>query len=815
MFRPAGYFSGLPCPFHQAEDGSCRRPHCQYLHESWRQPAAERHPSAVGGPSEGLSISSITTEDENAKQQLAKPTELFPCEYQEANSEASPFRRKFRKRSRSCSPVEPEESDDECDLVIDEPALVNKRPRKNRNYKNLNREEELDDVIHAEELRGSIIADGPGYTPGKSEKRADLEKSGKCLNESEKAGSVSLKANKIYLPDVNTETQKISEQRERHGCNSQKHKSASAEADVQKKILKQEKAESNILVKEFVQKYTGSEKGVGSGGVTKSVLCSSHSSGNESTIKRPGKQIILDTKKSCSTDKKLGKSPKDTYSYPTDFLNVDKEACSGTILQTKNIDKSSSVQPVCRNKKEGEKILSSSAEDMESSGEDTEISESDDPIEECRRIFEEFEKEAQKKDSDKQTHEKNVDASLLETEVNVAGQKRRITDIPKFDVCNKNEMEPFKRSPVQQGPKNPRIQTAQLKARELIASIATDSGQEKSMSKQSAIQIQTSSDLLEVQPVEIVSGQLHKPSKGNAEIAMPCKLSVRSIEKTALMLFEGYVKKKPFIPESASKVPREIRQRYFKLFFEHYLKICSTVDEAGGKARIEEQSIYDRCGSKNMYLNFAVKTVKKLRDHGQSSDIKTPSGAGSVKADNEKVAGGLEKHYSCCEGIVGSPGCQIAKCYTSQGLELTRVTVVDDKLQVVYDTFVKPHNEVIDYNTSFSGVTEDNLKNTKTTLRDVQAVLLNLFSADTILIGHSLENDFFVLKLIHDTVVDTSILFPHRLGPPNKRALRSLMADYLMRIHQGDVNGHNSTEDAIACMELIFWKIKEDKKRRK
>uniref|UniRef100_A0A8B9V8G0 C3H1-type domain-containing protein n=1 Tax=Anas zonorhyncha TaxID=75864 RepID=A0A8B9V8G0_9AVES len=906
MFRPAGYFSGLPCPFHQAEDGSCRRPHCQYLHESWRQPAAERHPSAVGGPSEGLSISSITTEDENAKQQLAKPTELFPCEYQEANSEASPFRRKFRKRSRSYSPVEPEESDDECDLVIDEPALVNKRPRKNRNYKNLNREEELDDVIHAEELRGSIIADGPGYTPGKSEKRADLEKSGKCLNESEKAGSVSLKANKIYLPDVNTETQKISEQRERHGCNSQKHKSASAEADVQKKILKQEKAESNILVKEFVQKYTGSEKGVGSGGVTKSVLCSSHSSGNESTIKRPGKQIILDTKKSCSTDKKLGKSPKDTYSYPTDFLNVDKEACSGTILQTKNIDKSSSVQPVCRNKKEGEKILSSSAEDMESSGEDTEISESDDPIEECRRIFEEFEKEAQKKDSDKQ-------------------------------VCNKNEMEPFKRSPVQQGPKNPRIQTAQLKARELIASIATDSGQEKSMSKQSAIQIQTSSDLLEVQPVEIVSGQLHKPSKGNAEIAMPCKLSVRSIEKTALMLFEGYVKKKPFIPESASKVPREIRQRYFKLFFEHYLKICSTVDEAGGKARIEEQSIYDRCGSKNMYLNFAVKTVKKLRDHGQSSDIKTPSGAGSVKADNEKeltgdvlyellkdyllteqqliennfprpnpekngsaifrgvrkkvvsdkfrrtccrcgevftvssgkhrlkecnyhsgrlleqrVAGGLEKHYSCCEGIVGSPGCQIAKlhvhdgrketldgfvktliksppsdkkhgiyaldcdmCYTSQGLELTRVTVVDDKLQVVYDTFVKPHNEVIDYNTSFSGVTEDNLKNTKTTLRDVQAVLLNLFSADTILIGHSLENDFFVLKLIHDTVVDTSILFPHRLGPPNKRALRSLMADYLMRIHQGDVNGHNSTEDAIACMELIFWKIKEDKKRRK
>ncbi|XP_035166690.1 RNA exonuclease 1 homolog isoform X5 [Oxyura jamaicensis] len=306
------------------------------------------------------------------------------------------------------------------------------------------------------------------------------------------------------------------------------------------------------------------------------------------------------------------------------------------------------------------------------------------------------------------------------------------------------------------------------------------------------------------------------------------------------------------------------------------------------QALVEERSIYDRCGSKNMYLNFAVKTLKKLRDHGQFSDIKIPNGAGSVKSDEEKdfertccrcgdvftvssgkrrlkecnyhsgrvleqkVPGGLEKRYSCCEGIVGSAGCQIAKlhvhdgrkekldgfvktliksppsdrnrgiyaldcdmCYTTQGLELTRVTVVDDKLQVVYDTFVKPDSEVVDYNTRFSGVTEDDLKNTTTTLQDVQAILLNLFSADTILIGHSLENDLFALKLIHDKVVDTSLIFPHRLGLPHKRALRSLMADYLMRIHQGDVDGHNSSEDAIACMELILWKVKEDNKRRK
>ena len=149
---------------------------------------------------------------------------------------------------------------------------------------------------------------------------------------------------------------------------------------------------------------------------------------------------------------------------------------------------------------------------------------------------------------------------------------------------------------------------------------------------------------------------------------------------------------------------------------------------------------------------------------------------------SHKVLGGLERQYSCFEGVLGSPRCQVAKlhvhdqkenlegfvktfvkfphpdryhsvlavnyemCYTVKGLELTRVTVVDHSLQVVYDTFVKP-DEVIDYNTRFSGVVEDDLKNTKTSIHDVQAILLNLFSADTVLIGHSFEHSLYALKV--------------------------------------------------------------------
>ena len=39
------------------------------------------------------------------------------------------------------------------------------------------------------------------------------------------------------------------------------------------------------------------------------------------------------------------------------------------------------------------------------------------------------------------------------------------------------------------------------------------------------------------------------------------------------------------------------------------------------------------------------------------------------------------------------------QCYTKQGLELTRVTVVNAELKVIYDTFVKPESKVVDYNT--------------------------------------------------------------------------------------------------------------------
>ncbi|XP_077972095.1 uncharacterized protein LOC120338895 [Styela clava] len=215
-----------------------------------------------------------------------------------------------------------------------------------------------------------------------------------------------------------------------------------------------------------------------------------------------------------------------------------------------------------------------------------------------------------------------------------------------------------------------------------------------------------------------------------------------------------------------------------------------------------------------------------------------------------RVGRGWEKRYSCCQERIGSEGCTVGDShvhadnkldrsgyvrtlmksppsdgnagiftldcemsYTVNGLELIRVSVLDTNCELIYDTLVKPSGRVLDYNTRWSGITEDNMTNVKTTIRDVQAVFLSKFSADTILMGHSLESDLIALRIIHETVIDTSVVFPHKRGFPYKRALRTLCSEFLGLVIQNMAGeGHDSTEDASACMKLMLWKVEEDGK---
>ncbi|KAJ8965114.1 hypothetical protein NQ314_004339 [Rhamnusium bicolor] len=221
------------------------------------------------------------------------------------------------------------------------------------------------------------------------------------------------------------------------------------------------------------------------------------------------------------------------------------------------------------------------------------------------------------------------------------------------------------------------------------------------------------------------------------------------------------------------------------------------------------------------------------------------------------VSGELQQghdEYTCCKGKKGSSGCTQAilhvwsgisngtngpylnfvrtrekkkptldgnyevyaidceMCFTIDGLELTKVTVVGIDGRLVYDSFVKPYNDIIDYNTRFSGITAKDLRlrGGAKRLCQVQNDLLSFIDINTILIGHGLENDLRALKIVHDHVVDTAFVFPHYHGLPYKRSLKNLASTILKRDIQCGDKGHDSYEDACACMELMLWRIRRE-----
>lgn len=149
---------------------------------------------------------------------------------------------------------------------------------------------------------------------------------------------------------------------------------------------------------------------------------------------------------------------------------------------------------------------------------------------------------------------------------------------------------------------------------------------------------------------------------------------------------------------------------------------------------------------------------------------------------------------------------------TTIGIEIVRVTVINHEGEEVYESKVKPTNLILDYKSKYSGITEESLQNCSKRLLDVQLDLMKIFDRDTILIGHSLESDLKALKMVHYNVVDTSIIYPHKYGPPFKWGLKLLSEQHLQRIIQSE-EGHDSKEDALASLDLVWKKLKEDVKK--
>ncbi|KAL9096054.1 MAG: hypothetical protein Q9165_001576 [Trypethelium subeluteriae] len=175
--------------------------------------------------------------------------------------------------------------------------------------------------------------------------------------------------------------------------------------------------------------------------------------------------------------------------------------------------------------------------------------------------------------------------------------------------------------------------------------------------------------------------------------------------------------------------------------------------------------------------------------------------------------------------------------YTTNGLELIRLTATEWLSgKELLDVFVQPEGFILDFNSRFSGVWPEDFDKAKPydgvtpppltigddrhkQLRKVpspaaaRTLLMSLLTPSTPVIGHALDNDLRAVRLIHPTIVDTVLLFPHRRGLPARRALRDLASEHLgWKIQTGgragassksNDGGHDSKEDANAAGELV------------
>ena len=190
--------------------------------------------------------------------------------------------------------------------------------------------------------------------------------------------------------------------------------------------------------------------------------------------------------------------------------------------------------------------------------------------------------------------------------------------------------------------------------------------------------------------------------------------------------------------------------------------------------------------------------------------------------------------------------------YTTLGLELIRLTIVSwPEGKQLLDVLVKPMGEVLDLNSAYSGVfPEHYIKavpygTTATTTTaaaaaaqatstanqphpsevpvmqvvespaEARILLFQFLDPGTPLIGHSIDSDLNACRVIHPTVVDTVILYPHPGGGlPSRSALKVLARKFLDRdVQTGGAHGHDSKEDAITAGDLVrvkaagSWKI--------
>ncbi|XP_030372533.1 small RNA degrading nuclease 5 isoform X2 [Scaptodrosophila lebanonensis] len=153
-------------------------------------------------------------------------------------------------------------------------------------------------------------------------------------------------------------------------------------------------------------------------------------------------------------------------------------------------------------------------------------------------------------------------------------------------------------------------------------------------------------------------------------------------------------------------------------------------------------------------------------------------------------------------------GVDCEMCRTIAGVnELTRISIVDEKLETVYESLVRPINKITDYLTQYSGITAELMESVTKQLFEVQQEVSQLLPADAILVGQSLNSDLNALKMMHPYVIDTSVCFNISGVRKRKSKLKHLAQTFLKEQIQENDDGHDSIEDSRATLKLVKMKL--------